>query len=567
MNENSEFSKAIDDIDLLSKLDTKTVFDFKLEYNKKVLLRNSFLLVFLAMLFGGGLGAIIDLIYLYTGITNQYSILGIGSGAGAIFGLILGGFLLIALKSRFVEDYGVGYGLGIGTNIFIGAVIGTFFGAAIGSLFGLVLKAVQFFDVVPDINLSYPVFGMLIWITLGLNIGALIGLLASFGLMNIIVGGIISGIVVGSIGMFAIFGIDALVGYGTIAGLVSGGLIGLLVRYSINASTGRGADFRCRPIRPREEKALVTQSTSRDCCSGGDCSGCGNCYCDGCGDCSGGGGGEAFLVIAIFALIIIPVIIIIAGLTWASTKASVKFGGVVKRGALTALGASFSIFLIIGSNIGLTEAYHNMLFEHNVLIGAGIGMVFGLLVFISLRLSINASSVKITPYKITWKDRHTSRTIEFTNIEHFEFAREQRSTGTPIKSYEDYLKITTMQGDAAKVVINCWKTPEETQSTDYLETILSHYIGKSQEQKMLLKQQYDTATTDTKPIEELPGYSFSDTRPITDEMIAKVEALLEVPREVTIEWICSVTQYPGHIVAEIITNYLGYQIQEGRVVK
>jgi len=543
---------------LLSKLEKKTDFNFKLQFNRKTFIRNGLLLTFLAMLLGGGLGAIIDLIYLYTRITNEYAVLGIGSSVGAFFGLILGGLLLIALKSRFVDDYGSGYGLGIGTNIYIGAVIGTLFGAAIGSLFGLILKAVEF---TTGSTLSYPVFGMLIWITLGLNIGALIGLLASFGLIEIIIGGIITGVLVGAIGMFAIFGIDILVLYGTIAGLVSGGLIGLLVKYSINESIGRVTYFNFRSFQPKENTTLITQSQSQYCCTSGNC---GGCYVSDCGNCSGGG--ETCAFIGIFAVVFIPIIILIAVLSWASKKASVKFGGIVKRGALTALGASFSIFLIIGSNIGLTESYHNMLFEHNVMIGAGIGLLFGLLVFLALRLSTKMSAIKITPYKITWKDRHTFGTVSFEDIEDFEFVREQRSTGTPIRSFEDYFKLTNDYGDTAKVVINCWDTSEKTHSTDYLESILTYYIYRIQQQKLQLKQ-YNEALSDDTLDEELSGYSFSETEPVTDEMIAKVEALLEVPRDVTINWLCSVTQYPGHIVAEIITNKLGYQIQEGRVVK
>ncbi len=136
MTKSNGISKEIDK-KLLSKLEKRTEFDFKLQFNWKTLIRNGLLLTFLAMLLGGGLGAIIDLIYLYTGITNEYDVLGIGSGVGAIVGLILGGLLLIALKSRFVDDYGSGYGLGIGTNIYIGAVIGLLFGTVIGSLFGL----------------------------------------------------------------------------------------------------------------------------------------------------------------------------------------------------------------------------------------------------------------------------------------------------------------------------------------------------------------------------------------------------------------------------------------------
>ncbi|NHJ32678.1 MAG: hypothetical protein FK732_07440, partial [Asgard group archaeon] len=141
MTVNSEYSLEIEDKELLTQLQDSTIFNFKLKYDQKKFLRNGFLLAILSMLFGGGVGALIDLIYWKTNLTNEYVILGIGSGIGAVSGLILGGLLLLALKSRFVEDYGSGYGLGIGTNIFIGAIIGLFLGAAVGSLFGLILKA------------------------------------------------------------------------------------------------------------------------------------------------------------------------------------------------------------------------------------------------------------------------------------------------------------------------------------------------------------------------------------------------------------------------------------------
>ncbi|MCK5158540.1 MAG: hypothetical protein KAR08_05260, partial [Candidatus Heimdallarchaeota archaeon] len=199
MTKNSEYSIDIEDKELLTKLQESTVFRFQLKYNQKKFMLYGLLLVIFTLLLGAGVGALIDLIYMKTNITNEYAILSIGSSIGAVSGLILGGLLLIALKSHFVEDYGSGYGLGIGTNIFIGAIIGLFLGAAVGSLFGLIMKALES---VTETTLSYPVFGVLIWITLGLNIGALIGLLASFGVVQIVIGGLISGVIISAIGMF-----------------------------------------------------------------------------------------------------------------------------------------------------------------------------------------------------------------------------------------------------------------------------------------------------------------------------------------------------------------------------
>ncbi len=245
-SDSSDVSVIKSDERLQTKLMNKATFDFELLYDRKKFLRNDFLLLLLSTLFGVGLGAVIDLIYLYSGITNEYAVLGIG----AVFGLILGSILLVALKSRMIEDSGVSYGVGIGTNIFIGAIIGTFFGALIGSLFGLILKVIDLTIISNYIDVtgfSYPVFGMLVWISLGLNIGVLVGLIASFGFIGIIFGGALSGVIVGAIGMLAIFGPSIVIFYGSLAGIVAGSLIALLVRYSINASTGKpdSVTFRC----------------------------------------------------------------------------------------------------------------------------------------------------------------------------------------------------------------------------------------------------------------------------------------------------------------------------------
>ena len=386
------------------------------------------------------------------------------------------------MKSRFVEDYGSGYGLGIGTNIFIGAIIGLFLGAAVGSLFGLILKAVEY---ATGSTLSYPVFGVLIWITLGLNIGAVIGLLASFGLLEIVISGLISGVIISATGMFILFGTDLLVLYGTIGGLVSGGLIGLLVKYSIYVSVGRKTFFSRRTFQPKESTTLLTQTQAQTCCSGCDC---GSCYMGNCGSCMDctACGTEACAFLSVFAVVLIPIIILIAVLTWASRKASIRLGGVMRRGALTALGSSFSIFLIIGSNVGLTEAYHNMLLEQNILMGVSVGLFFGLLVFVALRLSIKVSAIEITPEKITWKDRHTNGTIRFEDIVKFFFEKEQRNTEIPVKSLEDYFILTDDIGEIDRIVINCWETPENTHSTEYLESILIYNINQARERKQAL---------------------------------------------------------------------------------
>ena len=483
MHETSEYSIEIEDKELLTKLQESAVFNFKFKYNQKRFMLNGLLLVIFTLLLGAGVGALIDLVYLKTNITNEYAILSIGSSIGAVCGLILGGILLIALKSRFVDDYGSGYGLGIGTNIFIGAIIGLFLGAAIGSLFGLIMKALES---TTETTLSYPVFGVLIWITLGLNIGALIGLLASFGIMQIVFGGLISGVVISAIGMFIIFGSDMLVLYGTIAGLISGGIISLLVKYSIDASIGRKTFFQIRSFQPKESATLVTQTQAQNCCSGYDCGSCymSNCTCSNCGSCLDctAYGGEVCALFSVFAIVLIPIILLIAFLTWASRRASVRLGGVMRRGALTAIGSSFSIFLIIGSNVGLTESYYNMLAWQNIIMGLSVGLFFSLFVFIALLLSIRMSAIIITPEKITWKDRHTFGTVRFENIEDFSFEKELKSSESS-NSLDDYFILTNVFGETGRIAISCWETPENTHSSNYLESILSYYLFQARKRK------------------------------------------------------------------------------------
>ncbi|MHA1171303.1 MAG: hypothetical protein ACTSQ3_04400, partial [Candidatus Heimdallarchaeota archaeon] len=245
-------------------------------------------------------------------------------------------------------------------------------------------------------------------------------------------------------------------------------------------------------FQPKESTTLLTQTQAQACCSGYDC---GSCYMGNCGSCMDctACGTEACAFLSVFAVVLIPIIILIAVLTWVSRKASIRLGGVMRRGALTAIGSSFSIFLIIGSNVGLTEAYHNMLLEQNILMGVSVGLFFGLLIFIALRLSIKVSAIEITPEKITWKDRHTNGTIRFEDIVEFFFEKEQRNTEIPVKSLEDYFILTDDIGETDRIVINCWETPENIYSTDFLESILTYYINKVREQK---QAQINTKTLD-----------------------------------------------------------------------
>ena len=90
-----------------SRLDDSPEYKFKLIFDNKKSLRNGLLLIFLGIFFGAGAGAIIDLIYLYTNITNEYAIMGIGSGIGALLGLTLGLILINFLlnASHFLRFY------------------------------------------------------------------------------------------------------------------------------------------------------------------------------------------------------------------------------------------------------------------------------------------------------------------------------------------------------------------------------------------------------------------------------------------------------------------------------
>lgn len=221
-----------------------------------------------------------------------------------------------------------------------------------------------------------------------------------------------------------------------------------------------------------------------------------------------------------------------------------------------------------------------MLFEHNVLIGAGIGFIFAVLIFAALRLSLSGSYIRVTPYKIIWKDRYTNAEISLMDIVDFEFAREQVSEETPITSYEDYFKFTTKAGNSYKIVIDCWETPDESNSTDYIQSILHHYVEEEQKRaEQIREQSYDVEQSriptrqesfadESEFIEstEESSYLISETARITDDMIKKVDRLLGNQTKVSIFWLSSVTNIPENIVEEIILIHLGYPIENGYVL-
>ena len=65
----------------------------------------------------------------------------------------------------------------------------------------------------------------------------------------------------------------------------------------------------------------------------------------------------------------------------------------------------------------------------------------------------------------------------------FSFEKEQRNNESPTKSLEDYFILKDDIGETDRIVLNCWETPENTHSTDYLESILTYYINQVREQK------------------------------------------------------------------------------------
>ncbi|NHJ03278.1 MAG: hypothetical protein EAX90_00480 [Candidatus Heimdallarchaeota archaeon] len=572
--------KEIESKNLQEQLLSGIQFDFKLMHDNKKFVRNGIFLMIASALIGGGVGALIDLIYLYSGITNEYVILGIGAGVGAVSGLLLGLILSIALKSRMVEDFNVSYGAGIGTNVFIGAIIGIMFGVLIGSLFGIILEAVKF---TIGTEFSYIVYGMLVWIVLGLNIGVLIGIIASFGTIQIITGGGIAGFIVGGIGILAIFGPNITVVMGCAGGVIFGLFTAMFLKYSLEASVGNvqypssctkpcdicdnhGQKF----LRDPEEERRKRRATSSCCNGSGDCGSCdGGGSCD--GDC-----GEAAAPILLVVLIAIPIVILVWVLSWGGTKASVKLGDTVKRGAFTAVGACFSIFVIIGSNVGLTESFHNMLFEHNVLIGAGLGLVFSALIIGAIALSQRKSFIKITPTSFSWKDGTTSGRVLFYNIEDFEFKKQQKKGEKPKYGYEDYFKFNTIDGKAYTVTISGWRTTDESYSSDQIQSILLYYIEQVkdsiQDQQATLEEDPESYIADLRT-RELKGYSFSEFESsITEVMIAKVASLIENQAKysamnISINWISTVTDIEENIVEEIVTTYLNYEIRGGYVLK
>jgi hypothetical protein len=561
---------------LLQKLTEDSTFKLNLQYDRKKSLRNSFLLIILSTIIDAAIGVVFYYILQFAGLTNQYVILGIGCGIGAVFGLFIGIILLLALRWDIVDEVGSGYGRGLGTNVFIGAVIGTLAGTGFGSLFGLILKALDAtlnFALDFDIELHYSVFGMLIWIVLGLNIGVLVGLITSFGFVKIVVGGAISGAIVGGIGMVAVFGIDVIVLIGIIVGLFVGSFIGVMIKYSIDASMGKIKALKglssCFERDKLESSFMggIDEERKRRRSSSCNGSGFGSCDC-GTGDCSGGGGDcEGLAAIFLVALIAIPIIIILVVVSWMSAKVSQKFGQTVQKGALTALGASLSISTIIGSNLALSNSYSFLPLWKMVVIGGALGLTFGLLITIANNLSYKFNTLSITKYGISWKDRHTEGKVSFSNI--IEYSIETRQKRLETKETEQILNCILLHGEKKEILVDCWKTPAEFSSTSYVKYIVDYYKQQQVKQELALESSfdeplYDNSDTISDLMDDsgamiLDEYYIDEQYPdlkIEESEIEEVRELIENKESISVNWISTVTKIPYVKVLAIVAKHL-----------
>ena len=587
-------------VELIDKLMSNSQFEFELDVHREHFVRNFLMLILFGIVVGGILGTIFFFILEYSSITNQYAILGIGTGVGLAFGIILGICMIIALRAKIIPDFGSSYGVGIGTNIFIGAIIGIIFGAIVGSLFGLILEAT---DYVLDTSLSYPLYGMLVWIVLGLNIGVLVGIITSFGFIDIIAGGAIAGCIVGPCGALAVFGPDWVAAAGVAAGFFVGIFIGIFSKYSVRASMGFITQPKCNPGEAttkiennigkgmertrRRRRGYYRGGYYRDPCWGPTYSSSYACRnnddSDDCGD-EAGGCGQVILPIILMIFLAGAVILIIAFISWISVKASTKFGKVVKKGGLTAFGSSASILLIIGSDIGLTASFHNMEFYYLALIGAGIALVIGLAIFAGQALSIKQTTLKITPRTLSWKDGITQGNINFYNIEDFEFVI-QLEDQENVPEYEGHLKLNLTNGTSRKICISCWKTPGDLGSSRHIQTILLHYLNqvseiKAQQEAHRKRFESTVVLQDDKPKRRTYRESIEENkeeakilqekedilREYSEAQISEVSDLVNAQKKLSADWVSRVTQIPRNKVIAISTIILGKYYSNGFIL-
>ena len=176
------------------------------------------------------------------------------------------------------------------------------------------------------------------------------------------------------------------------------------------------------------------------------------------------------------------------------------------------------------------------------------------------------------PFEINFNN--CNRYVFGDSIKEYEFYREERTDLKKEGCYEDYFKFKTYNENREKVLINCWDTPEGTDPTEYVQTIIEYYLAKRKipepEKKTadeLFKEEIEEEQKISKEAKIISGYSYDLNPDITESMVNNVAHLIERPSSVTIDWLCAVTRYEKEIVEEIITMHLGLLIENGKVLK
>ncbi|NHJ84633.1 MAG: hypothetical protein FK734_04180 [Asgard group archaeon] len=400
---------------------------------------------------------------------------------------------------------------------------------------------------------------------LGLNIGVLIGIIASYGITGIIGGGILSGIIVGTIGSLAIFGPTVALAIGAFAGGVVGLFISALMKVSIRSSMGEELEytftniFKCREGRDYENEAdywrrryyrttfwLCCYDSDDDCDNNNSDNNCGKVI------------GAILLPIAIVVVSVISIILIVM----LSLKMSNAFGKAVKRGVFTAMSASLSIMMIIGANTGLTASFHSLEIYYVIAIGVGLGIIFSILLIVSQTLSIKQSKLSISSNLIVWKDRNTRGQIILQNVESYEFKideSEKEFTGDILEYAVFYLR----DGTSKKIIINCWKIDDDTPIyPNDVKAIIAHYLQpiiENRRQKIVAESAIITRDQPTEPaIRKVGSYTIDD--------IDVIRNLIGDDKKVSVQWLSTVTQLPPENIEEIVISELDKEIQDGFVI-
>jgi hypothetical protein len=187
----------------------------------------------------------------------------------------------------------------------------------------------------------------------------------------------------------------------------------------------------------------------------------------GLGNCFGAG---YFLVI-----LLIPLTFMISIVSWFSAKASVRLGKRVRKGAMTALTSSTSIGIIIGSNIAMIMTFHSFSVYALIGISIGLGLIYSLFLFLAYIISMIVSDLKITNDYIIWKDRYTSGTLFFVEIEDYSFEKQGEIVEGVAARVEDYVRFDLLDGSSQKIILSNWKVPFDIDPNDYIKTIIEFY--------------------------------------------------------------------------------------------